>query len=206
MPFDGIIAQHTHIRDALANETSLSSKLAEIGIIAVPDAVLEQHKANEIRQHPASRLWMCRHFIGVLTACIACLWIASLPVIIIALANHSPSLGILSVGMLVLLILAITLAAQTELVGPATWIENPILYLPAHSMPLSLRTLARQVKLSIPDLQFVIGTLYQEQHVLDPYLLVERINEVTGKTERACLGIWDGMQIIKIADCKAQLS
>jgi hypothetical protein len=45
----------------------------------------------------------------------------------------------------------------------------------------------------------VVGTLYQENVVLDPYLIAEKYDSDTKTTTRACLGIWDGDRIIDIA-------
>jgi hypothetical protein len=45
----------------------------------------------------------------------------------------------------------------------------------------------------------MVGTLYQEHVALDPYIIAEKYDRDTKTITRACLGIWDGDQIIAIA-------
>ena len=61
-------------------------------------------------------------------------------------------------------------------------------------VPAQIAELARRISKLAPDSRLLYGELVRDRVVLDPYLLVIRGNEL------ACLGIWEGNQVLARAE------
>jgi hypothetical protein len=104
--------------------------------------------------------------------------------------------------MLTSLMAAAELGLFTRVKRPATWQESrfPVDAPQARaSLPRPILDLVDQIDDGSRTVTFTVGTLYQEHVTLDPYILAETFDFETMKTTTACLGIWDGDEIIAIA-------
>lgn len=188
--------------DALGGRdiASLADVLTELGVVPVPMAELNAHKAEQIRRNPPSIWFTHKPFLAVgLTSFAAALWF------------RYASVGSLSAGMIAaafflsLLVTAMfTLMAAIgfetlgiRLRGRAQWIEcHPY----GEPMPEPIKKVMQHVQHRLPRAHFVYGELVQKSQVLDPYLVVElRTGIAHALPQQACLGIWDDRGIIRIA-------
>ena len=175
MPFDG---QNT----ALRIPVSLEATLIESGIETVAPHVLVNHKAAELRRHPAS--WFYQHSATIQMTRLVLL--LSVLVAVLALASIEHPVG----GLLVAVALLGAMLAHSVLPvrGPAAWREQLIEDLDGvHPI---VRGSARRLQECLPEVRFRLGELIQDRITLDPYLIAEYGNE------QAVLGIWDGDRII----------
>lgn len=203
MPFDGL----TKLRNDYGHLSGCSIEviLASLGIEAVPDAVLQKHKAQEIARHPASLfhrrpdlhvLFTLLSFIGT----VMLLFVGTSPYVV-----NRTGLGVTCCLSIICFAMMIKLTLFTTLVSPASWIEgyptknyrrmDGKLKSEFASVPAPIMALVEQIRTVAPDAEFTIGTLFQKRVALDPYILVS--NGTTSWS--ACLGIWDGRKIIQIA-------
>jgi hypothetical protein len=175
MPFDGRTA-------ALTIPTTLEVALAQSGIEPIDSRVLDAHKAEELRRHPAS--WFYRHRVAVQIATLVLLMAVLVGVLALASLEHPV------VGFAAALILLGAVIAQSALPvrGPAIWREQTINDL-GTVHPL-LRDSARRLQQHLPGVSFTWGELIQARITLDPYLIAEY------GEDRAVLGIWDGDTLI----------
>lgn len=205
MPFDGLIIAF--------DKRDLTSLLADLGIEPVSVAVLERHKADEIAKHPPSRMW--RHP-GLFQITGLLLTLASMMASFTMWTEYArgaaPMAGHWLAGLIPVTAVSICLMLRfnlgASLKTPARWVEAdcyPINFvvethfLYPFAVPKAVKDIAFRIATEDRDVKFVVGTLYQKTIALDPYLLVEKIDPVTGRQTRACLGVWDGDKIIHIA-------
>jgi hypothetical protein len=178
MPFDGQNA-------ALTIPDSLQAALIESGIEAVKPHVLDAHKAEELRRHPAS--WFYRRR-GALQIARLVLLISILVAVLALGSVEHPLMGFL----LALALLGAVVAQSTIPVrGPAVWRERAIDDLDA--VHPAVWVSARRLQERLPQVSFRLAELIQDRVTLDPYLIAEYGNE------QAVLGIWDGDRLIKPA-------
>jgi hypothetical protein len=193
MPFDGSTLRYRVVRN------ELTDTLASLGIVPVSDAILEQHKLAEIARHPAS-LFHRRpdlHCVLILTS-----FIGTILSMALLMADEPVVATVMTMTMMTLLM---KFTVFQTVVRPARWVEKTLTYrrsdlhLDFCKLPTPLLGLVDRVHKAIPTAQYTIGTLYQERAVLDPYILVKHYDHASGMTTTACLGIWDGKTIIRMA-------
>ncbi len=179
MPFDGSM------------QSKLADLLPEIGILPVPNEVLEAHKIKELAKYPETWLWRFREQINIANGSV--FLAAFVSYLYLLLTNH-PLLGSQVLGALLFVTLLVHVRSWPR--GPAAWHERIIdLHEP---LPDKIRVIACKVLEKDTSLTLVLGELLRED-VLDPYLLVEQFNPLTNVRSSCCLGIWDGETIIEIA-------
>ena len=94
----------------------------------------------------------------------------------------------------------VELVLFTRVKRPAAWQETPLDKNQAETLlPRPVLDLVERIDDGSNGVKFMVGTLYQEHVALDPYIIAEKYDRDTKTTTRACLGIWDGDQIIDIA-------
>lgn len=172
-----------------ATTLSLHQTLELAGIRAVPDAVLEAHKAEQLRRHPGS--WAGRHLNGVLFLLMGTSFFGALLMAVSGLLLHLSDAIILPTGLLSFTASSIALA-PIRVRGSARWIEA--VTWPA-SAPLAVQDVARRAwRAGSPHACLIVGELRQDSVLLDPYLLLVRGEECV------CLAIWDGEEVLHIAE------
>ena len=151
------------------------------GFAIVDPRVLEAHKLDQLRRHPAS--WLHRHAIAVQLC---------QPVVLLAgvlgfglLGAHG--LMIPAITCLVLVFPPAILPLLIATRGPAPW--DPDL----NRVHPEVREVARRLKTSLPSACLVLGELCQERSRLDPYLVAEY------RGARIVLGIWEDERLILCA-------
>ena len=174
MPFDGL-------RLAWLPE-DMTAALAASGLRPVDPVLLEHHKAEQVRQHPAS--WVYRHSGAVLAAQGAMLLLAAGAFCALSSFGHpewATSLGLLAVALMMM-------PLMMRVRGPARWQERRLDGLEeVHPM---VRARAAQLSRQLPEATYAIGELIQDRVTLDPYLVAEH------RGKRVILGIWDGGSLI----------
>ncbi len=198
MPFDGLAKTYT----ADLNHCSIDTLLASLGIEPVSKDILEQHKVDQVNKHPASFFFRHPALHRVLTLASSVGAVAS--TFLFMSYNFVPS----AASITVLAVLLACLMATTELVlftrvkRPSAWRESQFSVRKDQArepLPPPILNLVRQIDDASDGVRFTVGTLYQEQVVLDPYIVVEKYDHETMTTTAACLGIWDGDRILHIA-------
>ena len=174
MPFDG--------RTAALTIPPLEAALTQSGIEPIDSRVLDAHKAEELRRHPAS--WFYQHRVAVQIATLVLLIAVLVGVLALALVEH-PVVGfaaaVISLG-------AVIAQSALPVRGPALWRERRIRDL-GTIHPL-VRDSARRLQQRLPGVSFALGELIQDRITLDPYLIAEY------GEDRAVLGIWDGDKLM----------
>jgi hypothetical protein len=180
MPFDG--------RNAiLATRQSLVAPMFASRIEPVDPDVLVQHKADELRRHPAG--WFYRHSVAVQITTLVLLLAGTVASFAVAFAMH-PAMGI-GAGLAILALATVQSAVPVR--GPALWRERTINELGAvHPI---VRDSALRLQEQLPEVKFRLGELIQDRTTLDPYLIAEY------RGERAVLGIWDDATLIAPTVC-----
>lgn len=173
MPFDSL---------TLAPGETLQTAASKAGLTIVDLALLERHKAAELRRHEPG--WAYRHRatlqigfgIGVVAGFIGFLLL------------NSQGFTAPALAMVVALCGLVAFAFTMPIRGPARWEERaePDLAL-VH--PCVARS-ARSLREKLPDVEFRVGELFQQETKLDPYLVAEHGDG------RLLLGIWDGDNVI----------
>jgi hypothetical protein len=180
MPFDG--------RNAiLATRQSLVAAMFASRVEPVDPDVLVQHKADELRRHPAG--WFYRHSVAVQITTLVLLLAGTIASFAVAFAMH-PAMGI-GAGLAILALATVQSAVPVR--GPALWRERTINELGAvHPI---VRDSALRLQEQLPEVKFRLGELIQDRTTLDPYLIAEY------RGERAVLGIWDDATLIAPTVC-----
>ncbi len=200
MPFDGLV-----LRDRVVRRNELAETLTSLGIVPVSDAILQAHKRIEVAKHPGSVFYRRPdlHRMLVLGSFIST--VLSIQMFMFCTPSDSWAVLMLLCPMIcMIMMMRLTLFLPT-VKGPARWVEKTRIYRREHlqsdfaKMPTPLLRLVDQVHSAAPALEFTIGTLFQEEKVLDPYVLVRCYDPITGMISQACLGIWDGKKIIHMA-------
>nr|WP_294556154.1 hypothetical protein [uncultured Rhodopila sp.] len=197
MPFDGLLKADT----VGLNRCSISVLLASRGIQPVPEDVLEQHKAEEIRKNPPSFFHRhpALHRLSVLASCSAT--IASMAVFMSCRITPPSNAAIVALAAVMgCLLTTVQLVAFTRARRPASWQEAQLdRNRAADLLPPPVLDLVDRIDDGANGVRFLVGTLYQEHVALDPYIVAEKFDHDTKTTTRACIAIWDGDQIIGIA-------
>nr|WP_294506444.1 hypothetical protein [uncultured Rhodopila sp.] len=197
MPFDGLLQAYTVDR----NRCSIDVLLASYGIEPVPEDVLEQHKAEEVRKNPASLFHRrpALHKLLVLTSCSAT--IASIALFMSCQMTPPSNAAIAALALVMASFMSmVELVLFTRVKRPASWQETPLDRNRAQTLlPPPVLDLLDRIDEGSSGVKFVVGTLYQEHVALDPYLIAEKYDHDSKTTTRSCLAIWDGDQIISIA-------
>ena len=155
------------------------------GLEPVDPRLLDRHKAEQIRQHPAS--WAFRHLQAIEFAQVATLASGVIAFVVLFSADRigwgsAAGLVALAVGIVPMLF---------PIRGPSQWRERIVDDL--EEVPVEIRECAHILKNEIPETRFVVGQLYQDRIRLDPYLIAEC------GSSRVVLGIWDGEDVIACA-------
>jgi hypothetical protein len=199
MPFDGLVKTHT----IDLNRCSIDALLAAHGIAAVPQEVLEQHKADQVNKHRAS-LFYRRPALHTLSTVVACLATLTSVAVFMFCNTTSPTAASITAlaGVMISMMTVIELVLFARIKKPAAWRESSFSTeadKARESLPLPILDLVDRIDAGAHGVKFSVGTLYQEHVALDPYILAEKYDHDTATMTTACLGIWDGDQIIQIA-------
>jgi hypothetical protein len=178
MPFDGATL-------AFSAQDVLEQAMYASGLDPVPPGLLERHKAEQIRCHPAG--WAYRHQQTIALTQVAVL-LASVGLFVVMLSAHEVPWG-LSGGLAMFGLASSVLFFPIK--GPAEWRERTSDEL--RQVPPAIRESAELLRQRLPGVGFVVGELFQDRIRLDPYLVAEY-----GEA-RVVLGIWDGDQVIACA-------
>lgn len=175
MPFDGA-------NFVLSPEQIFPDALAASGLKPVEPRFLALHMAEQVRRHPPG--WAYRHQRAVELAQVAVLVVGVVSFVGLFSADHvgwgaAAALAAFLSGILPMLV-------PTK--GPARWRERIVEDL--RDVPAPIRDGALRLQRRLPEVNFVVGELYQDRIRLDPYLLVEYGDA------RAILGVWDGDKVI----------
>jgi hypothetical protein len=196
MPFDGLLKAYA----VDLNRCSIDVLLASRGIQPVPGDVLEQHKAEQILKHPPSFFYRhpALHRVAVLASCVATM--ASIAAFMSCQITPPSNAAIAALAaVMAFLLTTVELVVFARARHPASWRETPLdRNRAAALLPPPVLDLVDRVD-GAAGVKFLVGTLYQEDVALDPYIIAEKYDHATKTTTRACLGIWDGDQIIAIA-------
>jgi hypothetical protein len=175
MPFDSA-------NFVLSPEEVLEAALSTSGLKPVEPRVLALHMGEQVRQHPPG--WAYRYQRTIELVQVMVLVAGVILFVGLFSADHlgwgaAAALAAFASGILPML-------APTR--GPARWRERVVADL--RDVPAAIREPALRLQRQIPEVNFVVGELYQDRIRLDPYLLVEY-----GEA-RAILGIWDGDKVV----------
>jgi hypothetical protein len=179
MPFDGSLL-------------SLETKARSVGLNPIPLETLEAHKTEQCRLHRGSWLYpiaKSHNWPGIVLAVslsmymggffLGCLFDNVVILILACCAAVSVFIGGLAISFI-------------KVKGRAEWREK-VANLAA--IPPQVQHAVKKLKSIYPNSYYVIGELYQDKVMLDPYLLA--IDLITN--ERVCLAIWDNDRIIASA-------
>jgi hypothetical protein len=185
MPFDGA-------NFAFSASEVLESAISAIGLEAIDTCVLDRHKGEQIRRNPAG--WAYRHQQAVALAQVAVL-LAGVGLCVFFLSMHETGWGIAG-GVALFGLGSSTLFLPVR--GPALWHERIVVDL--HEVPVKIREPALRLQRRLPEVEFVVGELFQNRVKLDPYLIAQYSDA------RVVLGIWDGNEVIARPSSRAQPS
>jgi len=175
MPFDGL-------KPALSAEDALATAFAAAGVGMIAPQLLASHKAKQLQRYEPSRFY--RHGAALVLAQCALLLIAAGGFCALSSSGH-PWLGS-AVGAFALALLLAPLKLRVR--GPARWRERRVRTL--DGVHPEIRARAQRLTRQIPELDYRVGELIQDEVTLDPYLIAEY------RGERAVVGIWDGASLI----------
>jgi hypothetical protein len=178
---------------------TLAYHLRTLGIRPVPLAVLEAHKAEQLRLNPP-------HVMATIKPYAATFLVSTFGYLAQAKFLCQANLDVVTIVMMTVAGLITTLLAWViitmafsrygwEMLGRAQWVDSAInIQGRSWSTPRPILTVALRLKECCPNVKFVQGDLIQNDISLDPYLIAELDGE------RICLGIWDGFKIVASAD------
>jgi hypothetical protein len=187
-----------------ATKQTLVHNTKWLGVTPVPNAVLEQHKRAEMKKNPGDWGYKYPGFVEIFVP-VSMVFALMLAVVGGIISFDDLPSGALMIGLAPLLAgLGYKLVPKTInnggywiLKSPAKWAEynyeSNDYYMQTH-VPSEISTPAIELQARIPGSWFVVGRLYQDSVVLDPYLLL------CSDTDRVCLGIWKDDVIIHKAD------
>jgi hypothetical protein len=191
MPLDDLIGRgHSFTLRDLSPCTTLGEAIRRLGLTPVSQDLLEEHRREQVRLHPAGFLYRHRWIAPLLTVSSfgvsvagAALVGTSVAAVSVILAGMLPALG------------GIVLASR-KVRGEAYWVEKRLMEyeLPTARIPAVIRGLAHATKREFPPARLILGELRQDTVVLDPYLIAEYGDD------RVILGIWDGDEVIACAE------
>jgi len=183
MPFDALVAA--------PRQTTLSDILDQLGLKPISIITLEDHKRSQLVKFGPSSLYQHQAAlsIGLIVASPAVGAIAGAAE---GFTPHSSALAVASSFAWMCLVALIAGTGLIKLRAGSHWEERYVGVndLTDLSVPQPIARIAETVKHRLPDADVVLGELKRESVVLDPYLAIEFGDE------RACIGIWDGDQII----------
>jgi hypothetical protein len=193
MPLDGLnyrIKPHRPLGDLLES----------LGIEQVDQEVFEEHKRSQVAANPSNFLYRHRKKVEFFQALLAMGLLGGMAFLIAYCVQFGHrSIGIWAVSAVGLDGFALMMVMGLKARGPARWKETVVYHL--GTVPMPIRTLAEEIRTkSRGSVSFVIGTLQQEQIILDPYLCVIAYDPMHDIRETYCLGIWDDDRIIHIAE------
>lgn len=163
----------------------LDSAVSAAGLKPIDPQMLEAHKAEQIRRHPAG--WAYRHRRAVELAQVAILLTAVVAFFVLFAAHcfaWASAAGMMTVASAVL-------PMSVPVRGPAWWRESVAFDL--REVHPAVRDKALRLKHELPGIGFRTGELYQDRIRLDPYLIAEY------RDARIVLGIWDEDTLIACA-------
>ncbi len=182
MPFDALVAP--------ARLKLLSEILDEQRIRPVPLDALEAHKRAQVERFAPS-FWY-RHQALLPTALLGSVGAMAASGGLAQQINHGaawPNLLTLAwMGVIALLIGAGVFRVRAGSHWEERWV--PVGWLADVGVPEPIAAVARSVYREAPGSALILGELFQEEVVLDPYLLLERDGELV------CLGIWEDGRIV----------
>jgi len=187
MPFDALVA--------VTRQRALTEAFEDHGLQPVPLEALAEHKAAQQRRFGPS-FWY-RHQTTLSIALVVASPVAGA----IAGASgglnaHSGVLAITGAFVWMCMVALITGTGLIRLRAGSHWVEREITtaFLVADDVPEPIARIARLLHSEVPRARLVLGELVREETVLDPYLVIEHDGE------RMCLGIWENVQIVAIAE------
>jgi hypothetical protein len=192
MPFDALVAS--------TSPRTLSEALEDRGIVPVSAEVLATHKRAQLEKFGPS-FWFRLQASPPIALVAFGLIVGAMAAAVKGFAPQStpPALG---VGLLFLMVL-VAASGLVRVRAGSRWEERwvPAMSLDGLGVPESIGATARRLHREMPDSSLILGELVREEVVLDPYLLLALGDE------RACLGVWDGTQIIYCANpCERSVS
>ncbi|HSU07326.1 MAG TPA: hypothetical protein VLI93_17315 [Acetobacteraceae bacterium] len=191
MPLDDLGGRgHSFILTDTTPCSTLAEAVRRLELKPVAFDLLDAHRREQVRRHPASFLFRHRWIAPLLT-------VSSFAVSVAGAALVGTSVAAVSVilaGMLPAL--AGIVLASRKVRGEAYWVEKRLLEreLATAKIPALVRGIAHAAKREFPPARLILGELRQDTVVLDPYLIAEYGDD------RIVLGIWDGDQVIACAE------
>jgi hypothetical protein len=178
MPLDG-----SHF--VIPAQEMLEAAAKAAGIEPLSPEVLDRHKQEQLRRHPASLAY--RHHRPIELA-LAIVLVSGVIGFFVLFSARLPIAGC-AAGAIGLLAAVGPMLVPVR--GPSRWRERAATdLLEVHP---AVREKALQLKQHFPDADFVVGELFQDKVKLDPYLVAEFYGG------RLVLGIWDGDRLIACA-------
>ncbi len=191
MPFDGT-------KISTPAETDLVRAANNLGITPIPHAFFTEYKRKELAKHPGSWLYRYQHlvektYLAMLTLSFVCAVFSPIFSNIIG----KPTIAIVIGGMGSFLMLfwlgASGRITDFEIKTPAEWYifdydRHPVF------VPPAILKMARKLQAAVPYSHIIIGELRQNTVLLDPYLIVQTLDD------EIVIGIWDNTGILYIAE------
>lgn len=160
----------------------------------IPDAVLCEHKAEQLRLNQPGWLYEYR-FAVQLSAIFMAIALLVITVLLMADARYVSGAGALICLMVFLLFMD---SGKLVAKGPPVWQETPVkadlgLALAPDGIPVRVWGAMARLQAELPEVEFKMGRMMREEIVIDPYIVAKY-----GNTE-ICLGIWEGDDVIMCA-------
>lgn len=175
--------------DFAGQRFSLVDQVRMLGVEPVSDAVFEQHKITETKRWPGS--FGYRHP-NMFNIGFWAMFVASFMGIFDGMITSTAFMYVpsffLFFGQVIWAILNMDRKLNFVFKGPAWWRERSTLLI--FEVPNEIFLTARLLAKEIPGSHFVIGELWQDTKLVDPYLLL-----CVGDLQ-VCLCIWDDTRII----------
>jgi hypothetical protein len=183
MPFDALVAT--------TSPRTLSEALEDRGIVPVSPEALATHKRAQLEIFGPS-FWYRLQASPPIALVASGLFVGAMAAAVMGFALPSTPLAF-SVGLLwTLLMVLVAASGWVRLRAGSRWEERsvPATSLDGLGVPESIGATARRLHREVPGSSLILGELVRDEVVLDPYLLLSLGDE------RACLGVWNGTQII----------
>lgn len=187
---------------------------ANLGIMPIPMAELESHKAIEVAKNPPSAIGrfiedhqaaIQKTVYNLTNGCVALVPAFAATAVISAFfaAYTSSSLMLTFVSALMIFPAGFAALKMDDLYqgkkgprfrGSARWHESSLTAAETAAwVPFPIRAFAEDILVLLPDADLIIGELIQDEVVIDPYLLVQY------QGEKIVLGIWNDRGVIRLA-------